>query len=152
MEEQPPAEEQPQEPAEPEPAKGEHVLYVCVLIVRHDLFVDGKSVLNGHFHGPSITKIIIVHFISSIIAPERPPRTKYFSLQPDDPVELLIGESGITAEEPISVGAFFKEAVRNYPDTTALGYKGEDGEWVKLTYTQYYDMCVRAAKSFLKVL
>lgn len=66
-------------------------------------------------------------------------------------MELLIGESGITAEEPISVGAFFKEAVRNYPDTTALAYKGEDGEWVKLTYTQYYDMCVRAAKSFLKV-
>lgn len=67
-------------------------------------------------------------------------------------MELLIGESGITAEEPISVGAFFKEAVKNYPDTTALAYKGEDREWVKLTYTQYYDMCVRAAKSFLKVI
>ena len=69
MEEQPPAEEQPQEPAEPEPAKGEHVLYVCVLIVEHDLFVDGKSVLNGHFHGPSITNNVINKLLISASNP-----------------------------------------------------------------------------------
>ena len=57
MEEQPPAEEQPQEPAEPEPANGEHALYVCVLIVEHDSFVDGKSVFDGHFHVPLIARI-----------------------------------------------------------------------------------------------
>ena len=87
----------------------------------------------------------------SFVEPERPPRTKYFSLQPDDPVELLIGKSGVAAVEPTTVGAFFKDSVERFPSTPALAFKGADGQWNGVTYTQYYNLCVRAAKSFLKV-
>ena len=69
---------------------------------------------------------------------------------PDDKVDLAIGESGIEAEEPITVGQLFKNAVERFPSQPALKYK-EDGIWKAITYTDYYNHCIKAAKSFLKV-
>ena len=54
------------------------------------------------------------------------------------------------AEKPITVGQLFKDAVARFPKQPALKYK-EDGEWKSFTYTEYYDECIRVAKSFIKV-
>lgn len=79
-----------------------------------------------------------------------PVRTKVRTWMPDEEVDLAIGESGIEAEEPITVGQLFKHAVERFPDLPALKYK-EDGRWKSFTYTEYYGDCIRAAKSFIKV-
>ena len=63
---------------------------------------------------------------------------------------MAIGESGIEAEEPITVGQLFRSTKERFPAHPALKYK-EDGEWKAYTYTEYYDHCIKAAKSFLKV-
>ena len=80
----------------------------------------------------------------------RPVRTKVRSYVPEIGVDLAIGESGIEAEEPITVGQLFKDTLEKFPTHPALRYK-EDGAWKTITYTGYYDLCVKAAKSFLKV-
>ena len=69
---------------------------------------------------------------------------------PDEVVDLAIGESGIEAEKPITVGQLFKNAVERFHLHPALKYK-EDGEWKTITYLAYYNCCIKAAKSFLKV-
>ena len=80
----------------------------------------------------------------------RPARTQVRSCVPNIGVDLAIGESGIEAEEPITVGQLFKNTVERFPTHPALKYK-EDGTWKTITYTGYYEFCIRAAKSFLKV-
>ena len=49
-----------------------------------------------------------------------------------------------------TVGQLFKKTVKKFPMHPALKYK-EDGTWKTITYTGYYDLCIKAAKSFLKV-
>lgn len=66
-------------------------------------------------------------------------------------MELLIGESGIEAEEPMTVGQMFQATKNKVPNHPALKYK-DNGEWKAITYAEYYDLCVQAAKSFLKVM
>ena len=80
----------------------------------------------------------------------RPVRTKVRSCVPEIGVDLAIGESGIEAEEPITVGQLFKNTLEKFPTHPALNYK-EDGAWKTITYTGYYELCIKAAKSFLKV-
>ena len=65
-------------------------------------------------------------------------------------MDLAIGGSGIEAEEPITVGQLFKDAVERFPNHYALKYK-EGDRWKPITYTEYYNLCIRVAKSFLKV-
>ena len=82
----------------------------------------------------------------------RPPRTKVYSVDPSEPVDLLIGDTELTAAEPITLGQMFKSTRDKYPDYPALQYKEEEGgKYRPVTYSQYYDICVRVAKSFLKV-
>ena len=49
-----------------------------------------------------------------------------------------------------TVGQLFKQTVEKFPMHPALKYK-EGGIWKTITYTGYYDHCIKAAKSFLKV-
>ena len=49
-----------------------------------------------------------------------------------------------------TVGQIFKETVEKFPMHPALKYK-EDETWKTITYTGYYNLCIKAAKSFLKV-
>ena len=81
-------------------------------------------------------------------------KVSYIFLQctwnPDGVVDLAIGESGIEAEKPITVGELFKDVVARFPKRPALKYK-EGGIWKTITYTGYYGLCIKAAKSFLKV-
>ena len=63
---------------------------------------------------------------------------------------LRIGKEGYAAASPITVGELFRKIRDSYPDNVALSWKDGD-EWKKMTYFEYYNECVRAAKSFLKV-
>ena len=77
-------------------------------------------------------------------------RTKYYSIEVNDPVELAIGKEGITAIKPITIIEMFKDVVQKYSNAVAYAYN-EEGAWKNVTYAQYYDLSVAVAKSFLKV-
>ena len=79
-------------------------------------------------------------------------RNKVRSADPREGVDMAIGESGITKTDPITVGKMFRDTVSKCPEHVALRFKDvEAGVWKEYTYTQYYQLCVQAAKSFLKV-
>lgn len=68
----------------------------------------------------------------------------------DKAVRLRMEGSGPASETPITTHQMFLETVENYGDHPALGYK-KDGQWLTITYRQYYEQCRAAAKSFLKL-
>ena len=80
----------------------------------------------------------------------RPPRTKVRTTDPVDGVEIIMGEGDLEGAEPITVGQSLRAAMEKFPNRSALGYK-EDGEWKYISYTEYYKLCINAAKSFHKV-
>ena len=49
-----------------------------------------------------------------------------------------------------TVAQLFKSTAERFPMHPALKHK-EDGTWETITYTGYYNHCIKAAKSFLKV-
>ena len=69
---------------------------------------------------------------------------------PDVGVDLNIGESSTEVMKPITVGQLFRNVVERFPTHSALRYK-EDGIWKAITFSGYYSLCIKAAKSFLKV-
>ena len=77
-------------------------------------------------------------------------RSKVFSVNPAEPTDIAMGETGLAAEEPVTIGEVFRKTRDEYPDLAALCTK-EGDTWNKITYSQYYNLCIRAAKSFLKV-
>ena len=84
--------------------------------------------------------------------PKRLPRTRVRTARPDEGVDLAMESSGLGAEEPITVGQMFQDTKTRIPDNPALRYKEDpEGDWVTISYSEYYDLCIRAAKSFIKV-
>ncbi|KAM6944715.1 long-chain-fatty-acid--CoA ligase ACSBG2-like isoform 1-T2 [Lycodopsis pacificus] len=65
-------------------------------------------------------------------------------------VRLRMEGSGPASETPMTVHQLFLETVEAYGDHPALASKKE-GQWVTLTWRQYYEQCRAAAKSFLKL-
>lgn len=63
-------------------------------------------------------------------------------------VKLRIEEG--CAEEAVTVHQMFKASVEKYGNNYALASK-KNNKWEKITFLEYYQMCRRAAKSFLKV-
>lgn len=53
-------------------------------------------------------------------------------------------------EEPVTVHQMFKASVEKYGNMYALASK-KNNEWEKTTFSEYYQFCRRAAKSFIKV-
>ena len=80
----------------------------------------------------------------------KPVRTKFRSTDPANGPDIAMGESGISADAPMTIAEMFKMTVTQVPDRIALKYKSGD-TWQEVTYQQYYDLTVAAAKSFLKV-
>ena len=79
-----------------------------------------------------------------------PIRTHFRTTNPMDEIDIAMGTEGLKAAEPITIGQLFKDTVSKIPDHPALRFKeGED--WKTLSYSEYYQHSVRAAKSFLKV-
>lgn len=75
---------------------------------------------------------------------------KLFTIDPSKPVELAITKDGPGSATPKTIGDVFRESVKKFGDKDGLKHK-VDGEWKSLTFKEYYDLSVRAAKSFLKV-
>lgn len=65
-------------------------------------------------------------------------------------MKLRTGDSGLSAEPPVTIHQVFTSAVKRFGDYTALSWR--DGQQQKrLNYREYYQTCRIAAKSFLKV-
>ncbi|XP_029017711.1 long-chain-fatty-acid--CoA ligase ACSBG2-like [Betta splendens] len=78
------------------------------------------------------------------------PADEEWSSSRDKGVRLRMEGSGPAAETPITVHQMFLETLEGYGDSPALVSK-KDGQWVTLTWSQYYQQCRAAAKSFLKL-
>jgi hypothetical protein len=79
----------------------------------------------------------------------KPVRTKFRSTDPANGPDIAMGESGLSADAPMTIAEMFKMTVTQVPDRIALKYKSED-TWQEVTYQQYYDLTVAAAKSFFE--
>ena len=64
-----------------------------------------------------------------------------------------MGDSGITAEKPVTIPQFFKKAFDTWPEVNALSWKDKKEEsWKNYTYAEYKQLVYNVAKSFLKVI
>ncbi len=82
--------------------------------------------------------------------PGVPTRTKMWSTNPAEGVDIAMGEEEIQKVAPITIPEALKDSAQKYGSRNALGYKEED-EWKCITYTEYYQFVISAAKSFVKV-
>ena len=72
--------------------------------------------------------------------------SKLFSIDQAEPIDIVLEETGLAAEEPITIGEMFLKTRDEYPDLVALCTK-EGDTWNKITYSQYYNLWIRAAKN-----
>uniref|UniRef100_A0A8C8MH41 long-chain-fatty-acid--CoA ligase n=1 Tax=Oncorhynchus tshawytscha TaxID=74940 RepID=A0A8C8MH41_ONCTS len=68
----------------------------------------------------------------------------------DQAVKLRMAETGPGSEAPMTIHQMFLKTVKIYGDLPAVASKKE-GQWVTLTWREYYQQCRAAAKSFLKL-
>lgn len=68
----------------------------------------------------------------------------------DSPVKLRLQEKGPLSEIPVSVITVFRDVAKNYPDCLALATEVSGG-WEKLTFSEYYSLVIKAAKSLIKL-
>lgn len=80
----------------------------------------------------------------------KPTCPKFHSTNPVEGPDILIGESGIASEKPVTIGEMMKQTVSKIPEHIGLRFKTGD-TWNNITFQQYYELSVAAAKSFLKV-
>ncbi|XP_046871703.1 long-chain-fatty-acid--CoA ligase ACSBG2 isoform X1 [Hypomesus transpacificus] len=78
------------------------------------------------------------------------PADRLWSTVRDQAVTLRMEESGPGSEAPMTVHQMFLETVQSHEDHPALSSKIE-GEWIALTWREYYNQCRVAAKGFLKL-
>ncbi|XP_051888967.1 long-chain-fatty-acid--CoA ligase ACSBG2-like [Pristis pectinata] len=94
---------------------------------------------------------IVMELIGTESYPARiAPATSLWTTEKSSAVKIRMEESGRGADSPLTVGQMFKLTVRNFGHHDALAFKLED-HWEKITYKQYYSLCRKAAKSFLKL-
>lgn len=63
---------------------------------------------------------------------------------------LVLGKEGSSAAAPLTVPQFFQRSLEKFGNEKALAVQRE-GVWKSWTYKQYYDDCVRFAKSLVQV-
>lgn len=78
------------------------------------------------------------------------PAESPWTVQANGVVKLLLGSTESTSRTPMTVVQGLQRAVRLAPTRTALAVK-RNNEWVKWTYTEYYEAVCSAAKSFIKL-
>lgn len=100
--------------------------------------------------GPAMQPATVVPSADEEARPVISAARRVRTTEPISGIDLLITQSGLAAENPITVPTMMRNSVSKTPDRAALCYK-EGGSWKSITYTEYYQMCVAAAKSFLKV-
>lgn len=79
------------------------------------------------------------------------PRSRSRTSDPKLGVDLAFGSARLQDLEPLTVGHLFKKTVKQVPDGVALKFKVGD-HWSEVSYTEYYNMVIKAAKSFIKVI
>ncbi|KAL9986588.1 hypothetical protein ACROYT_G000756 [Oculina patagonica] len=99
---------------------------------------------NGHQNGGAKTSL----GEEGLVKPA--PAESSWTIQPDGAVKLLLGSTESTSRSPRTIVQLLQRAVRTAPNRTALGVK-RNNEWVKWTYTEYYEAVRSAAKSFIKL-
>ena len=77
-------------------------------------------------------------------------RTKVRTSDPSDGLDIAREQSGLASDEPLTVGTMMQQTVSKVPDHVALCYKTREA-WNNITYQQYYNLCIAAAKSFVRV-
>ncbi|XP_039615484.1 long-chain-fatty-acid--CoA ligase ACSBG2-like [Polypterus senegalus] len=65
-------------------------------------------------------------------------------------VKLRMTKSGPGSEAPLTIHQYFLDSVERYKEMPALAYK-KDGKWEMISYSNYYEECRKAAKSFLRI-
>lgn len=84
--------------------------------------------------------------------PKAQAKTKNRTSDPSEVVKLALGEGPMQDLNPITVGQFFKKAVRAFPSVTAMKVQHAPGrEWQSINFSEYYSSVIQAAKSFIKV-
>ena len=78
------------------------------------------------------------------------PAESLSTVQANGAVKLLLGSTESTSRTPKTVVQGLQRAMRLAPTRTALAVK-RNNDWVKWTYTEYYEAVCSAAKSFIKV-
>lgn len=78
------------------------------------------------------------------------PAGSYWTTKRDGEVRLRLGRNSSDHETPLTVHDMVMHSATRYASYIALGTKRKD-RWHLLTYIQYYELCRRAAKAFLKV-
>uniref|UniRef100_UPI00398F2CDB long-chain-fatty-acid--CoA ligase ACSBG2 isoform X1 n=2 Tax=Pristiophorus japonicus TaxID=55135 RepID=UPI00398F2CDB len=79
-----------------------------------------------------------------------PTDSKLCTTSKDGETKLRMDDAGSSERPPITVHQMLMETVGQYADYMALASK-QGEQWKKITYTQYYNECRNAAKSFLKL-
>lgn len=77
-----------------------------------------------------------------------PPALSLWTTEASGSVRLRIEEG--CPEEPVTVHQMFRGSVEKYGNMYALASKKND-KWERITFSEYYQFCRRAAKSFIKV-
>lgn len=101
----------------------------------------------------SHTTLTWLHFLCALDLKECEDSSKRkvtWSVDPAQTIAVAVGEVGISSSKPITVGQMFRHTKQQFPNNSALSFK-EGDMWKKLSYMDYYGLCIRAAKSFLKV-
>ena len=78
------------------------------------------------------------------------PRVRFHTSDPREGVDIAMGESSLAASEPLTVAELMQRTVVRVPQHVALRYKTRD-KWSDITYREYYNLCITAAKSFIRV-
>ncbi|XP_048845455.1 long-chain-fatty-acid--CoA ligase ACSBG2-like [Brienomyrus brachyistius] len=78
------------------------------------------------------------------------PAERLWSTVREEPVKLRTASSGVGSAPPLTVMQMFQETVASHGHLPALVFK-QGGQWVTLSYMEYYQQCRAAAKSFLKL-
>ncbi|KAF3695497.1 Long-chain-fatty-acid--CoA ligase ACSBG2 [Channa argus] len=106
--------------------------------------------VDGATPGLSAEKSKGVSLSTALAVTTLSPADELWSSSRDKAVRLRMESSGPGSETPLTVHQLFLETLENYGDHPALVSKKE-GQWVTLTWRQYYQQCRAAAKSFLKL-
>lgn len=89
--------------------------------------------------------------MSNEIVSKARPATDFKTTDRDGSVKLRFGTEGISANEPLTLPYLLKRTATNYPDVAALKRKNVDNVWETVTYSQYRENVLKAAKIFIKL-
>lgn len=79
------------------------------------------------------------------------PSDEIYTALANGQTRIVLDESGVGSNPPISVPGLLGNIADKYPDQVALAQKQADGAWKKITYKDYESNVRTVAKAFLKL-